>query len=105
LAIITKESTKFRKTQLYRQVSEDGTVEPAAIVELKNGVKITPKINLSVIWTFNRRYGAKWVLQEALLAEDNNKQSNKSAEEAGVFTVTEAPPAKKAKICASVSSD
>jgi hypothetical protein len=64
---------------------------------------ITPKINLSVIWTFNRRYGAMWVLQEALLTDDN-KQS-KSADQAGVFTVTETPPAKKTKTCASVSSD
>jgi hypothetical protein len=31
------------------------------------------------------------------LLTDDDKQSNKSAEEAGVFTVTETPPTKKAK--------
>ena len=82
----------------------EGVAEPAAIVELKNGVKITPKITLSVIWTFGRKFGAMWALQEALLTDDN-KQSNKSAIQAGVFTVTEPPAAKKAKTDAPVSSN
>jgi hypothetical protein len=84
---------------------KDGMTVPTSIADLKNGAIITPKINFSVCWTFNKRFGARWVLQEALLTDDDNNQGNKSAAEAGVFTVTEAPPAKKPKTGASVSSD
>jgi hypothetical protein len=94
LSLCTKDGKKFTKTKAY-VVLDNKEVAPFDLVDITSGCIVTPKINMTTVWVYGKKYGPKYICQELLMKGKSARKAD--AVEAGVFDVDDddAEPATK----------